>query len=231
MTVQEKKGGEIKDVNAQDVADYLTKHPDFFERQEDVLKAIEVPHQAGSAVSLIERQVGVLRQENRTLRGKIRDLVDIAKENDALMARMNRLSADLVSSETLDSAMKSLTDRLTHDFSAQAVAIRLVGDFEGHAAGSRAEFVSKGDDQLSLFESVLARGKPVCGRFNIQQLDFMFGEKEEQVKSVAVIPLGDGTIGFLAIGSEDPERFRAGISTSFLSYLGEIAGAVIKRFR
>ena len=231
MTVQEKQGGEIKDVSAQDVADYLSKHPDFFDRQEEVLKAIEVPHQAGTAVSLIERQVGVLRQENRTLRGKIRDLVDIAKENDALMARMNRLSADLVSSESLDTAMKVLSDRLTHDFSAQGVSIRLIGDFGSQTAGSRAELLSSDEDQLSLFESILARGKPVCGRFNIQQLDFMFGEKEEQMKSVAVIPLGDGSVGFLAIGSEDPERFRAGISTSFLSYLGEIAGAVIKRFR
>ena len=231
MTVQEKQGGEIKDVSAQDVADYLTKHPDFFDRQDEVLKAIEVPHQAGTAVSLIERQVGVLRQENRTLRGKIRDLVDIAKENDALMARMNRLSADLVSSESLDTAMKVLSDRLTHDFSAQGVSIRLIGDFGSQTAGSRAELLSSDEDQLSLFESILARGKPVCGRFNIQQLDFMFGEKEEQMKSVAVIPLGDGSVGFLAIGSEDPERFRAGISTSFLSYLGEIAGAVIKRFR
>jgi uncharacterized protein YigA (DUF484 family) len=231
MTVQEKQGGATKTISAQEVAEYLTKHPEYFENHPEVLKAIEVPHQAGSAVSLIERQVGVLRQENRSLRGRIRDLVEIAKENDALMGRMNRLSAELVASTKLDTALKVLNDRLVHDFSAQGVAIRLIGDFGENKAGSRPELVAKEDDQLHLFESIMARGKPVCGKFNIQQLDFMFGEKEEDMKSVAVIPLGDGTIGFLAIGSEDPERFRAGISTSFLSYLGEIAGAVVKRFR
>jgi uncharacterized protein YigA (DUF484 family) len=231
MTVQEKRGGETRVVSDSEVSDYLIKHPDFFDKNPDVLKQVEVPHKAGAAVSLIERQVGVLRQENRNLRSKIRDLVDIAKENDALMARMNRLSAELVSSEDLNTAIKVLTNRLTHDFSAQGVAIRLIGDFGKEKGGSRAELVKEDVNDLALFESILTRGKPVCGKFNIQQLDFMFGEKEEQMKSVAVIPLGDGSLGFLAIGSEDPERFRAGISTSFLSYLGEITGAVVKRFR
>lgn len=231
MTVQEKQGNESKNISSQDVADYLTKNTDFFENNPEILGRIDVPHASGEAISLIERQVGVLRQENRNLRSKIRDLVDIAKENDELMARMNRLSAALVSSKTLDDAIHILKDRLIHDFTADGVAMRLIGDFQENAVDSSPEIVSKEHAAIPLFESILARGKPVCGRFNNQQLEFMFDDKGEAIKSVAVIPLGDGSLGFISIGSEDPERFRAGISTSFLSYLGEIAGSVIKRFR
>lgn len=230
MTVREQKGDTAKEISSQDVADFLSKHTDFLYKNPDILRQIEVPHASGEAISLIERQVGVLRQENRSLRQKIRDLVDIAKENDELMARMNRLSASLVSSSKLQEAMRILEDRLVHDFSADAVSLKLIGDFQENPAGSSIAVIARDNESLSLFESILARAKPVCGRFNKQQLSFMFPDKEESIKSVAVIPLGDGSLGFVAIGSEDPERFRAGISTSFLSYLGEIAGSVIRRF-
>ncbi|MDH5546306.1 MAG: DUF484 family protein [Gammaproteobacteria bacterium] len=231
MTVQEQQGNQVREIKVADVAEYLIKHPDFFEKHPDVLKQLEVPHGAKGTISLIERQVGVLRQENRNLRGRIRELVDIAKENDQLASRMNQLSAEIVKSQSLSKCMRVMKERLLHDFTADAVSIRLIGSFNGHPVNSTPEFVIETHEALPLFETILARAKPVCGRFNLQQLEFMFGSDGDKIKSAAVIPLGENCLGFLVIGSVDPERFRAGISTSFLSYLGEIAGAVVQRFR
>jgi len=49
---------EIHDIDSDDVAAYLTKHNDFFVTYPELLNDLEVPHQSGAAVSLIERQVG-----------------------------------------------------------------------------------------------------------------------------------------------------------------------------
>ena len=43
------------------VRSYLLKHPDFFDKNPEVLEAIELNHESGAAVSLIERQVEQLR--------------------------------------------------------------------------------------------------------------------------------------------------------------------------
>ena len=47
-------------IGEQDVADYLRRHPDFFEDKPTLLADLRVPHATGTAVSLVERQVAVL---------------------------------------------------------------------------------------------------------------------------------------------------------------------------
>ena len=63
------------------IADYLKSHPDFFERHPLILLSLKLPHRTGgSAVSLVERQVSVLRQRNAQLERQFKDLVAAAEE-------------------------------------------------------------------------------------------------------------------------------------------------------
>ena len=39
------------------VRQYLTMNPDFFNQHSDVLPRLQIPHETGGAVSLIEKQV------------------------------------------------------------------------------------------------------------------------------------------------------------------------------
>ncbi len=212
-----------------EVAAYLREHPDFFEHYPDVLGLLELRHQTGGAASLIERQVAVLRQETRDLRHKIHELVDIARENDGLMAKLHSLSIVLLEADSLDSFIDLLSERLEQDFGADLVAVRLFASPE-QGARSRPELIDRDAEGVDLFESILARKKPVCGRFNRQQREFLFGQSAERAASAAVVPLHDmESKGLFAIASSDPERFRAGMSTVFLGYLGEVASAVLKR--
>ena len=67
------------------IADYLQSNPDFFERHQTLLGNLKLPHStSGAAVSLVERQVSVLRQQNVALERRLRDLVDVARSNDQL---------------------------------------------------------------------------------------------------------------------------------------------------
>jgi len=215
---------------AKDVSNYLRQNISFFNDHPDVLSELSIPHATGGAVSLIERQVEVLRRENKQLRTRIRDLVEIAKENDHLLARMHRLSVDLISAQDLDELLDTIYDRLRHDFSADFAAIRLIGDYTGMAT-HRVEFVSSSHEGLMLFDNILLRRKPVCGRFNSHQLNFLFGESAAAIGSMALVPFFSGaSSGFFVIASRSPDRFKAGMSTVFLSYLGDIVSATLQRF-
>ena len=57
------------------VADYLRDNPDFFQNNTSLLATLQIPHGCGSAVSLVEHQVRVLRDQNRQLKRKLMDLV------------------------------------------------------------------------------------------------------------------------------------------------------------
>ena len=48
---------DVPKLNEREVVAYLKAHPVFLSRHLDLLEAIELKHKAGSAVSLIEKQV------------------------------------------------------------------------------------------------------------------------------------------------------------------------------
>ena len=63
----------------EDIAEYLHSHPDFFERHPKLLMGLKLAHQPGSsAISLVERQVAMLRQRNGDLERQLKDLVAVA---------------------------------------------------------------------------------------------------------------------------------------------------------
>src|SRR5688572_32023240 len=89
MTTRPVRGVEIAEVDEAAVASYLAATPEFFDRHAQLLAKIRLPdtRSGASTVSLLERQVGVLRERNRELERKVKDFVDVARENDALGAR------------------------------------------------------------------------------------------------------------------------------------------------
>ena len=66
----------MRAVDEDDIRDFLVENPDYFQRHPDLLSLLQVPHASGAAVSLVERQVSVLRERNVDLRHRLRDLGD-----------------------------------------------------------------------------------------------------------------------------------------------------------
>ena len=76
---------------------------------------------------------------------------------------------------------------------------------------------------LELFQTFLNTGRPRCGQITGVKRDFLFGKEGNDIESAALIPLGEkAATGFLAIGSRESSRFHPGMSTDFLSRLGEL---------
>lgn len=207
------------------VESYLRAHPDFFERHLSLLEVLRLPHPSGVAVSLIERQMAVLRDKNRALERKLMDLVHTARENERLSQRMHQLALGVMEAESLDAVLAITQEQLRNEFRADVVVVRLCGDpVQGM------HFMAEDDPAMQSLAHLFEHRRPVCGRLSDTQLHALFTEEDAPtVASAVAVPLLDGTrpLGFLALGSQEASRFHPGMGTLFLGYLGEIISHAI----
>ncbi len=213
-----KQDKEAADDLERTVAEYLVSHPDFLVRHPDVLAEIDIPHPTGDAVSLIERQVRTLREQNHRLRGQLDSLVSIARENDATAKRLHRLTLTLIEARSFEEVLNTLQDELRNLFQADAVEMKLFSaeELASHAA----------EHGPAMFSDFIQRERPSLGELPARQLDYLFGPQAAETGSVALIPLhAPPLVGVLAIGSHDPERFHAAKSVDFLKRLADVVSA------
>lgn len=210
-----------------EVADYLQANPGFFEQYADLMAQIFVPHpHGGRAVSLVERQMLTLREKNRQLEHKMAELINYGEENDAISEKVHRLSVGLIAAETFQAVIHLLNFHLRDDFAVPHVALRLWHKPEG--IEDLPEFAAV-SEELQVFAETLSR--PYCGSTAGFGTQSWFGEHAPHIRSQALIALrnGGGTIGLVALGSEEQQRFYADMGTLYLERLGEMVSAALAR--
>lgn len=215
-----------------DIIKFLETHPDFFERHPELLSGLRLPHESGQAVSLIEKQVSVLREQNSTLKNRLDRLTENAKGNEKLSERINGLILSLLDADSLDAVINIIEQRLSNDFNADAVVIRLFNT--GHPAmAAHPEILDWDEPALGAFEKIIAGRKPICGSLKPGQLESLFNDDAGNIGSAALIPLVESDhsttcYGMLAIGSHDHMRFRSDMGTLFLKHLGDVLARVLR---
>jgi uncharacterized protein YigA (DUF484 family) len=213
------------------IAAYLRDNPDFFDRHPQLLETLVVPHSCGGAVSLVEYQVSVLRDQVHEMRRRMQSLANNARDNEALSQRLHQLTLSLVECTRLDEVLTNLYQAMCEDFKADYAAIRLFADPVSDGDQGLGEFVGKRSEALELFTQVLASNKPICGHFKEGQLAFLFPENGAEIGSGALVPLGlNARFGVLAIGSRDAQRFHPGMGTIFLRQLGDIVSRILQPY-
>ncbi len=223
MTEQRQDSSDLLDAEA--VAAYLQRHPEFFVAHEALIPELRIPHQPGAAVSLVERQVRLLRERNVDLRNRLAHLMDVARDNDRLFDKSRRLVLDLLDAGSLEEVIGLVEDSLRHEFQVPHVGLILFGETNLGVGRS----VSAADAHQAI-GGLLAGGKTVCGVLRAHELDFLFGADALQVGSAAVVPLAhQGLHGVLAIGSPDPQHYKSTLGTLFLGYVADILSRVLPR--
>lgn len=214
-------------MNPQDVADFLHANPHFFQQYPDMLESLEVPHpHSGRAISLTERQMVTLREKNKQIEHKLAELIAFGEENDAISEKIHRLSVGLIAAETFQAVVHLLNFHLRDDFAVPHVALRLWNKPEG--IEDLPEFAAV-SEELQTFAETLNR--PYCGSTSGFGTASWFGEHAPHIRSQALIALrnGGGTIGMVALGSEETQRFYTDMGTLYLERLGEMVSAALAR--
>ena len=221
-------------LSEQTVHDYLVSHPDFFERHKSLLRALELPHASGGAVSLVERQVSMLRQKQLKLERQLKELIAVARDNDLLAAKIHALGVRLLGTADLQSTVSATEEAMRSGFGADHAVLIVFGDptaFDDIDAGRFFRVVERTDPAIRPFTTFLNGNGPRCGQARDTQREYLFRGDADEVGSVALVPLGKkAEIGFLAVGSNDADRFHPGMSMEFLTRVGELICEALKRF-
>lgn len=205
------------------VTRYLEDNPDYFLRHGEMLADLEVPHpETDGAISLVERQLQVLREQNQRLQQQLRELVAIARENDVLGGRLHHFSQAMIDAASLDDVLNTAQDLLRQEFKLHQVVIRVLGGTEDTAG--RPEFTQPDDPQLTSLLKQFTGSRPICGgKYDDKMMAYLFRTAAREIKSTAMIALG-GEVprGVLCLGSRDPLRFHPDMGTVYLVRLGEL---------
>jgi len=205
-------------MQAEDVAHYLREHPQFFEDYAGMLAEVNIPHpHGGRTISLSERQMLTLREKNKLLEHKLRELLDIAHDNDALQNKLHGFMLTLFDADNLLGLQETVTGNLREMFSIPHVVLHV---WKGLPPS--AEVLAFTDAQLS----------PVCVHQAIHETGTWFGEAGPRLGSFAYIPLRDGqaSTGLLILASEDGQRFYPEMGTVFLQRIAETVSAALRRY-
>lgn len=231
MTTREARGITAAQAEEETVARYLQHNPDFFERHQPLLSRLRLPHaRSGATISLVERQVEVLREHQASLEQKLAEFVKVARSNDTVAEKMHRFTRRLLRAASRDAAVEQMEASLREDFDAFNSVLVLIGSASGLPPQRFVRTVPADDPNLKSFESLFASGKPRCGQARDSQRDFLFGADANDIGSVALVPLGEkGSVGLLALGSTDRDRFHPGMSTEFLARLGDLIADALAR--
>ena len=213
-------------LEAEAVIAFLLQHPDFFAEHDELLVSMRIPHQRGDTVSLVERQLKLLRERNIEMRHRLSQLMDVARDNDRLFEKTRRLNLALMDATSLDELVIAAEDSLRQEFQVPFVSLILFSD--NPAAVGR--WVSSADAQKTI--GGLIGEKTVCGALREHELAFLFGaEQSKEVGSAAVVTLSHlGLHGILAVGSRDPQHYKSSVGTLFLGYIADVLGRLVPRF-
>lgn len=215
-------------LQARQVANYLKRHPDFFSHHQQLLTTLRIPHPSGAAVSLVERQTALLREQNRELRSQMNELLDAARHNDLQFEKTKRLVLAMLEAHNLDEVVIAVDEGLCLDFNGDLTRIILFNDRERvNDSNLKCLPLEEAETQVAeLTESDWA----ICGSLTQSQRHFLFDDRADSALSAAVVPLVRGrTLGLLAIGSFEANYFHSSMGTLFLNYVGEVLSCVLLR--
>lgn len=213
-------------LTAADVAAYLQSNPDFFVDQPDLLAELRLPHESGAAISLVERQVSILRERNIDMRNRLSKLLENARENDKLFDKSKRLVLALLEGQDMGDVVDALYYSFSKEFDIHFTSLLIFGNVD-RVPSSQAQVVNGREAQEHLAE-YLKSGRATCGHLSPRAINYLFGQQAANIGSAAMIPLVSGsTYGILAIGNRDPHYYRSSMGTLFLSYIAEVLNRLL----
>jgi uncharacterized protein YigA (DUF484 family) len=217
------------DISVKQVRGYLRDNPSFFDENPDILETMIVPHNTEGAVSLIERQLAVLRSRNSEMKEQLDSLYSAAQENEMMFEKTNHLISGLLEANNLGALIESLYESLGSDYGVEAYSLTLFGD-EVNLPKSMAQ-ISSPDKAHKVIASILSSSGAVCGQLEASEMNFLFGDHQNVLGSAATVVLGqDSKLGVLALGNSDPHFYQNDMGTIFLDYLAEVLSRLLPQY-
>jgi uncharacterized protein YigA (DUF484 family) len=211
------------------VVAYLVAHPELLAQHPKALETLELKHAAGSAVSLIERQVEVLRGKNNRLEGRIERLIETARANERRAENVLRLARALIRAPSLASIVVALRQSMRDDFDVDEVFVGVnAAGFKRHDIEGVVPLEASGAIARA-YDNFIRTRLIECGPLAADRAQLLFPKAAQPILSAAVVPLEkEKNLGMLALGSRDAERFQPRQGKLFLEMCAELVAAAVR---
>lgn len=215
-------------LSAEQVEDYLRKHPEFFIARDELLADITLPHESGKAISLLERQVTILRERGIEARQKLNNLLENARNNDQLFDTTRNLVLALLRANNVTDIVNVTQDQLSNHSNIDACEIILVAHDDLRVSPSvRTEDYERLHRE---FADVFRLKRTHCGALEAESIDYLFPGSAGHVRSTALCPVINNSevLALLAVGNRAENYFNVNLDTLFLDFIGRVVGAVLE---
>ena len=209
----------------EDVKAYLKANPEFFEQNASFLADIKLhsPHGNGT-ISLAERQQLAQRDKINALESNFAELMLNARDNDAIANKIHAFNVNLHKAKSFDAIEQLVSALLPEHFDLSDTCLRVWANPLDASTHANLVFSTMPEETKTW---IAAQIQPYCGKPTAIVTEDWF---IEPAASLAIIPLRAGnTIGFLALASDDANRFFDGMGTDFLVKISAILSAALSR--
>ncbi len=211
------------------VVAFLKANPDFLARHPELFEVLELRHASGAAVSLIERQVEILRGKSGRLEDRLKNLLDAARDNESRAANVHRLARSLIRAPTLAATLTALRRCLREDFNVDDCWVGLsAGALKRHDIEGLHVLDASGPVARA-FENFLRTRLVECGPLDDARAKLLFPHAKALPQSAAIVPLEkEKDLGMLVLASVDPQRFQPRQGRLFLDMTADLVAAAVR---
>lgn len=211
-------------VSNKEIAEYLILNPNFFKENPEVLNSIEIIHESGAAVSLIQKQVELLRSNYNSTTDKLMELLGIAKNNEDIFILTKELILSLINASSIEEIVALIEKSFVADFGAKKSKVLFFTESSKNLPKGR---VKNPAEARNILGNLLKPGKIFCGEVNKKVAKFIFNQKTS-VKEMALVPLNSSSLlGLIALGSDQPGKYSDNKDTLFLDFIAEVVSKLI----
>lgn len=204
---------------ADEVARYLKAHPDFFADRDSLLADLTVPHESGKAISLLERQVKILRDRSIESRHTLNGLLENARYNDQLFSVTRNLILTLLEESDLSQLTVVTESSLATQPGIDACRL-IVVDTSDVAT-----------ELQNRFPSLLRSKRVLTQTLDRDTSTLLFPDTTPALRSAALCPVthNNSLLAVLAIGNHAQDYFTDDLDTLFLDFIAEVLGTLISK--
>lgn len=198
-----------KKLDPKDVEIFLLKNLDFFKDRESLISELKFNHSsAGTASSLLERQIHRLRDEQKELMDLLSNFMKTASLNEDLFNKSKDLTLNIIGSTSNEEITKTVKQAFLEKFNVDVCELSFYENKE----------IEDLENKTGLS---LHKGAIHCGPYAKEKISTIFKNQEVQSMVLSVFISGK-KIGILALGSFDRSKYLGDEDTTFIQYIRDI---------